>query len=40
MTKCGIVATNPVTNEVKIKLYFDKEGNPKGDGLCCYLKVI
>ena len=40
MSKCGIIATNPVTNEQKLKLYMDSEGNPKGDGLCCYLKVI
>ena len=23
----------------KIKLYYDVNGQPKGDGLCCYLKV-
>nr|XP_056714982.1 HIV Tat-specific factor 1 [Euleptes europaea] len=38
MSKCGIVMRDPVTEEPKIKLYKDKEGNLKGDGLCCYLK--
>ena len=23
----------------KIKLYYDVNGQPKGDGLCCYYKV-
>lgn len=39
MSKCGIVMRDPVTEEYKVKLYKDKEGNLKGDGLCCYLKV-
>ncbi|CAB1445203.1 unnamed protein product [Pleuronectes platessa] len=38
MTKCGIVMRDPITEEFKVKLYKDKEGNLKGDGLCCYLK--
>ncbi|XP_030648453.1 17S U2 SnRNP complex component HTATSF1 [Chanos chanos] len=38
MSKCGIIMRDPVTEEYKIKLYKDKEGNQKGDGLCCYLK--
>ncbi|XP_068456745.1 17S U2 SnRNP complex component HTATSF1 [Clinocottus analis] len=38
MTKCGIVMRDPVSEEYKVKLYKDKEGNLKGDGLCCYLK--
>ncbi|XP_034462483.1 HIV Tat-specific factor 1 isoform X3 [Hippoglossus hippoglossus] len=38
MTKCGIVMRDPITEEYKVKLYKDKEGNLKGDGLCCYLK--
>ncbi|XP_053129739.1 HIV Tat-specific factor 1 [Hemicordylus capensis] len=38
MSKCGIVMRDPITEEPKIKLYKDKEGNLKGDGLCCYLK--
>lgn len=39
MSKCGIVMRDPITDEYKIKLYKDKDGNLKGDGLCCYLKV-
>ncbi|XP_026572335.1 HIV Tat-specific factor 1 [Pseudonaja textilis] len=38
MSKCGIVMRDLQTEEPKIKLYKDKEGNLKGDGLCCYLK--
>ncbi|CAG08855.1 unnamed protein product, partial [Tetraodon nigroviridis] len=38
MSKCGIVMRDPMTEEYKVKLYKDKEGNLKGDGLCCYLK--
>ncbi|XP_069723419.1 17S U2 SnRNP complex component HTATSF1 [Phaenicophaeus curvirostris] len=38
MSKCGIIMRDPQTEEHKIKLYKDKEGNLKGDGLCCYLK--
>ncbi|KAH0630810.1 hypothetical protein JD844_004054 [Phrynosoma platyrhinos] len=38
MSKCGIVMRDPQTEEPKIKLYKDREGNLKGDGLCCYLK--
>ncbi|KAE8287339.1 HIV Tat-specific factor 1 [Larimichthys crocea] len=38
MSKCGIVMRDPITEEYKVKLYKDREGNLKGDGLCCYLK--
>ncbi|KAM4695704.1 17S U2 SnRNP complex component HTATSF1 [Rhinophrynus dorsalis] len=38
MSKCGIIMRDPVSEEYKIKLYKDREGNLKGDGLCCYLK--
>ncbi|XP_076875625.1 17S U2 SnRNP complex component HTATSF1 [Brachyhypopomus gauderio] len=38
MSKCGIIMRDPMTEEYKIKLYKDSEGNQKGDGLCCYLK--
>nr|CAB3254690.1 HIV Tat-specific factor 1 homolog [Phallusia mammillata] len=38
MGKCGIITPNPLTGEPKLKLYLDKIGNPKGDGLCSYLK--
>lgn len=39
MSKCGIVMRDPMTEDYKVKLYKDKDGNLKGDGLCCYLKV-
>ncbi|XP_062915775.1 HIV Tat-specific factor 1 [Mobula hypostoma] len=38
MSKFGIIMQNPESQEYKIKLYKDKEGNLKGDGLCSYLK--
>uniref|UniRef100_A0A9J8CQX8 17S U2 SnRNP complex component HTATSF1 n=1 Tax=Cyprinus carpio carpio TaxID=630221 RepID=A0A9J8CQX8_CYPCA len=38
MSKCGLVMRDPITEDYKIKLYKDKDGNQKGDGLCCYLK--
>uniref|UniRef100_A0A4W3GVA5 17S U2 SnRNP complex component HTATSF1 n=1 Tax=Callorhinchus milii TaxID=7868 RepID=A0A4W3GVA5_CALMI len=38
MSKFGIIMRDPETEECKIKLYKDKDGNLKGDGLCCYLK--
>ncbi|XP_051764014.1 HIV Tat-specific factor 1 isoform X2 [Ctenopharyngodon idella] len=38
MSKCGIIMRDPITEDYKIKLYKDKDGNQKGDGLCCYLK--
>lgn len=39
MSKCGIILRDPIKEEYKIKLYKDKDGNQKGDGLCCYLMV-
>ncbi|XP_028322735.1 17S U2 SnRNP complex component HTATSF1 isoform X2 [Gouania willdenowi] len=38
MSKGGIMMRDPITEDYKVKLYKDKEGNLKGDGLCCYLK--
>uniref|UniRef100_A0A2K6S8X1 17S U2 SnRNP complex component HTATSF1 n=1 Tax=Saimiri boliviensis boliviensis TaxID=39432 RepID=A0A2K6S8X1_SAIBB len=38
MSKFGIIMRDPQTEEFKIKLYKDNQGNLKGDGLCCYLK--
>ncbi|XP_033112010.1 HIV Tat-specific factor 1-like [Anneissia japonica] len=38
MGKCGIIMVNEETEEQKLKLYKDSDGNLKGDGLCCYLK--
>ena len=39
MSKFGIIMRDPQTEEFKVKLYKDDQGNLKGDGLCCYLKV-
>lgn len=39
MNKCGLVMFDPHTKQPKLKLYLDEEGNPKGDGRCCYIKV-
>eukprot|EP00752_Nemacystus_decipiens_P005959 g5381.t1 len=36
--KCGIIATDPLTQHPKIKIYKDEEGHPKGDGSVCYAK--
>ncbi len=30
---------DPRRRKPKLKLYKDKDGNVKGDGLCCYIKV-
>ncbi|KAL0993916.1 hypothetical protein UPYG_G00115520 [Umbra pygmaea] len=38
MSKCGIVKAGSHSEEYKVKLYKDGQGNQKGDGLCCYLK--
>ncbi|XP_077977033.1 17S U2 SnRNP complex component HTATSF1-like [Glandiceps talaboti] len=38
MSKCGIVMMDEETEEPKLKLYTDHQGNRKGDGRCCYLK--
>ncbi|KAF6390146.1 HIV-1 Tat specific factor 1 [Rhinolophus ferrumequinum] len=38
MSKFGIIMRDPHTEEFKVKLYKDNQGNLKGDGLCCYLK--
>ncbi|CAK9295262.1 unnamed protein product [Gordionus sp. m RMFG-2023] len=39
MSKCGIIMEDPITRKPKVKLYTDSQGNFKGDGRCCYLKV-
>lgn len=39
MNKYGLVMFDPHTKQPKLKLYLDEEGNPKGDGRCCYIKV-
>ncbi|KAI5940064.1 HIV Tat-specific factor 1 [Manis javanica] len=38
MSKFGIIMRDPQTEDFKVKLYKDNQGNHKGDGLCCYLK--
>jgi hypothetical protein len=39
MNKYGIIKENEDSGEPKVKLYKDAQGQLKGDGLCCYLKV-
>lgn len=39
MNKCGLVMYDVRTRKPKLKLYKDKNGGNKGDGLCCYIKV-
>lgn len=39
MSKCGLIMKDVGTNKLKYKLYRDKSGELKGDGLCCYIKV-
>ena len=38
MKKCGLIMKDD-NNQMKIKLYRDSQGNLKGDGRCCYIKV-
>ena len=39
MNKCGLIMYDPRTKKPKLKLYLDENGQPKGDGRCCYIKV-
>ena len=39
MNKCGLIMYDPHTRKPKLKLYRDENGDPKGDGRCCYIKV-
>ena len=39
MKKCGLIMFDPKKRTPKLKLYKDENGQPKGDGLCCYIKV-
>ena len=39
MSKCGLIMHDPISHKPKLKLYRNKDGNLKGDGLCCYIKV-
>lgn len=38
MQKCGLILKDTETNQYKIKLYKNKDGKLKGDGLCTYIK--
>ncbi|KAI1286653.1 HIV Tat-specific factor 1 [Halotydeus destructor] len=38
MKKYGLLMKDPDTNQFKVKMYKDREGNFKGDALCSYLK--
>ena len=40
MEKCGVIDMDVRNNKKKFKLYRDDQGNPKGDGLCTYFKVL
>lgn len=39
MSKCGMIFRDPATNKYKVKLYAEKNGQLKGDGLCHYMRV-
>ncbi|VDK25014.1 unnamed protein product [Taenia asiatica] len=39
MSKCGIIMNDPLTDKLRVKLYRDEAGKPKGDGRCCYIKI-
>ena len=39
MNKCGLIAFDSLTRKLKLKLYKDANGQLKGDGWCCYIKV-
>ncbi|XP_001354089.3 HIV Tat-specific factor 1 homolog [Drosophila pseudoobscura] len=39
MGKCGMVMRDPKTQQPKLKLYTEADGQFKGDGLCDYIKV-
>ena len=38
MSKCGMVEYDVRNKKLKVKVYRDEEGKPKGDGLCSYIK--
>ncbi|GBM27438.1 HIV Tat-specific factor 1 [Araneus ventricosus] len=38
MGKCGLVMKDPATMKYRVKLY-RQNGQLKGDGLCCYIKI-
>ena len=38
-SKCGFIRNDPKTNEIKVKIYLDKNKKPKGDALISYIIV-
>jgi len=40
MTKVGLVALDPILRKPKLKLYKNSDDSYKGDGRCCYIKVL
>ena len=38
-TKCGVIRLDPNTGNLKIKIYTDDEGKPKGDARICYENI-
>lgn len=39
MSKCGVIMKDPRNGKPKIKLYRTEDGDLKGDGTCCYIKM-
>lgn len=39
MSKCGLVERDSKTQKMKVKIYMDANGYPKGDALCTYIRV-
>lgn len=39
MSKAGIIMKDPRTHKMKYKLYRTPDGELKGDGTCCYVKM-
>ena len=39
MSKAGIIMKDPRTSKLKTKLYRTPDGELKGDGICCYVKM-
>ena len=37
--KCGVIRLDPNTGQLKIKIYTDDAGNPKGDARICYSNI-
>ncbi|KAL4232710.1 HIV Tat-specific factor 1 [Mactra antiquata] len=38
MNKYGLIMYDPRSRKPKLKLYLDENGQPKGDGRCCFIK--